>query len=320
MLKKIIKYLPDEIKTVVNKAICKINSQIIEIRLRVGQPLEIITIDDFYFFNSKGDYLKENDRFKIKSSLLDKTFIILTENSLYAIEKELKEGFITIEGGHRVGFTGEIVLKNNKIDRIKNINSLNFRINHEIIGVAEKVVSWLYNYDYDYFYNTLLISPPLCGKTTLLRDLVRIMSNGNSELNIKKNKVGVVDERSEIGGAYHGVPQNDLGMRTDLLDKCPKDKGILMLIRTMSPEIIAVDELGDKDDIRVVSRALNTGVKILTTVHGDNYRSVYKQPGIGEMLNKRFFDRFVILSRSQGVGTIEKVLDNKGGTLVGRID
>ncbi len=320
MLEEILNYLPKEIKSNVLKASNKIENRILELRLRVNQPLELITFNKNFFINDRGSFSNKYNYYKIKPDILKKTFIILTEHSIYAVEKELKEGFITIKGGHRVGFTGEVIIKNNKIFRIKNINSLNFRINHQIIGVGEKIIKYLYNRDLNSYYSTLIVGPPFSGKTTLLRDLIRLCSTGKKEVNIKSFKVGVVDERSEIGGSYKGIPQNNLGMRTDLLDKCPKSRGILMLIRTMSPEVVAVDEIGSKNDIEAITRALNSGVIVLATLHGYNYESICNQPIIGEVIRQNVFKRIVILNNTCGIGTIQKVLDGKGGSIIAGID
>ena len=120
----------------------------------------------------------------------------------------------------------------------------------------------------------MIISPPQCGKTTLLRDIIRQISDGNTTLGLRGHKVGVVDERSELAGCYKGVPQNDIGLRTDVLDGCPKAKGMIMLIRSMSPNIIATDEVGTREDIFAIEEALNAGIKIITTVHGKNLEEV----------------------------------------------
>jgi stage III sporulation protein AA len=161
---------------------------------------------------------------------------------------------------------------------------------------------------YEDLHNTLIVSPPRCGKTTLLRDLVRQISNGISKPKFKGLKVGVVDERSEISGAYRGIPRNELGIRTDVLDRGPKGEGILLLIRSMSPEVIVTDEIGTKQDVEVLQEALNAGVRVITTVHGSSLQEVKNRPILQDLFTTNVFDRAVILSRRQGTGTLEDVI------------
>src|SRR5699024_406472 len=141
----------------------------------------------------------------------------LSDYSLYRMEDELREGYITIEGGHRVGLAGKVNTLHGNVKAIQHITFLNIRIAKENIGVAKPVIPYIYSNNY---YNTLLIGPPLTGKTTLLRDLTRLISSGWK--NVSPRKVGVIDERSEIGASIKGVPQHNLGLRTDVLDACPK--------------------------------------------------------------------------------------------------
>ena len=320
---KILSYLPDEVKVIIQKGFKYINEDIIEIRLRVNQPPEIITCKDKYFLNKEGklhrfiDYKNHKKIFKLDKNILKKAILILSDHSLYALERQLREGFITIEGGHRVGFTGEVVTEDGLIKRIRNINSVNYRITREFPGVADKILDKIYNFKNDHIYNTLIISPPLCGKTTLLRDLVRLLSEGVRTLGILGKKVGVVDERSEIGGSYNGIPQNRIGYRTDILDNCPKSEGMMILIRSMSPEVIAVDEIGDKKDIKAIQNTLTAGVSLITTIHGESIESIKQRPGLEKIFKNKYFERYILLSRRKGIGTIEGIFDRRGGVVSG---
>ena len=181
--------------------------------------------------------------------------------SLYAYEEDIKQGFITIRGGHRVGIAGKVVKDNGKIKTISNISSINIRISHQIIGCGKEVLRYIKN-DKG-IDNTLIISPPGVGKTTLLRDLLRLVSD---EL---KLKVSIVDERSEIASCYKGIACNDVGLRTDIYDCCPKVEGIMLMIRAMSPQVVAVDEIGGNDDIEALVRAKHAGIELIATIHGD---------------------------------------------------
>jgi stage III sporulation protein AA len=228
---------------------------------------------------------------------------------MYSVEEELRNGFVTVSGGHRVGVCGRTVIERGKVKTLKDISYMNFRVAKQIIGASDKVIGYLIRSP-DCIYNTLIVSPPQCGKTTLLRDIVRKLSNGSEKDLFKGMKVSLVDERSEIAACSLGIPRNDVGIRTDVLDGCPKAEGIIMMIRSMSPEIVATDEIGRREDADAIIDAVNAGVKVVTTIHGSN---------IGDFLNKQdlnriqkgIFERYVILSRRKGVGTIETVFDGK---------
>lgn len=159
-------------------------------------------------------------------------------------------------------------------------------------------------------YNTLIIAPPGCGKTTLLRDMIRQIANGCDHL--KGKTVGVVDERSELGGCYLGIRQNDLGVRTDLLDACPKADGMLMLIRSMGPEVIAVDEIGSEEEVGILRYAMHCGCRTLATVHGESYQEIRDKPLFEEFFRLRLFERYIVLCRGERIGQLEGVYDHQG--------
>ncbi len=311
----VLDYLPGEISKLLRDI--RDWDRVIEIRLRVNQPLQVIKLDNEAFISNTGkEVISAQEAYKVTGENMKRAFMLLCKNSLYALERQLKEGFITIPGGHRVGFTGQAIIENGSLKTINNINSLNYRITRELPGVARDIITKIYNPQHDYIYNTLIISPPLCGKTTLLRDLIRFISSGFHAIQLKGKKIGLVDERSEIGGAYNGIAQNKIGNRTDLLDNCPKAQGILLLIRSMSPEVIAVDEIGREEDVVAIKEAINAGVSILTTIHGRDFQSVQLRPAIGKLINKKVFERFIILSRRKGIGTIETVCDGEGKEVI----
>ena len=224
----------------------------------------------------------------------------LLNYSYYAYEEELAKGYITIEGGHRVGVCGRAVLDKGKVCLIKEISSLNIRRSREIIGVADRVIPHILDKNNGLLANTLIVSPPKCGKTTLLRDLVRVLS-------YKGYKVGLCDERSEIAGSYLGKPSYDLGPRTDVLDGCPKAEGMTMLIRAMSPDVVVTDEIGKTEDVSAIETAVCAGVSILTTIHGKNYDDVIAS-NIGPLVSKGVFSRIVFLTNDPRTGTIDEVL------------
>ena len=194
--------------------------------------------------------------------------------SLYAYEDELRQGFLTVEGGHRSGIAGKTVIEGEKVKGISHISCSNVRVAHEKKGCADRVLPYLW--EDGRFLHTLIVSAPGCGKTTMLRDIIRQISDG--EAPYPGLTGGVVDERSEIAGCYRGGAQNDVGIRTDVLDCCPKAEGMMMLIRSMSPEMVAVDELGDYEDIHAIESVIHCGCKLFATVHGSSIDDMKRIP------------------------------------------
>ena len=212
----------------------------------------------------------------------------ITENSMYSYQQQICSGYITLKGGHRVGISGNVVMEENKVINVNYIYSLNFRIARQIIGVAEKVVSEVMKNDE--ISNTLIISKPGAGKTTILRDLIRIIS--------KTKTVGVVDERGEIAAMYKNEPQNDLGIKVDILSNISKSLGIKMLVRSMAPDVIVADEIGTKEDIEAIKYAVTSGVKGIFTAHANNIEDVKKSPILKELLNLNLIEKIIILDKN----------------------
>jgi stage III sporulation protein AA len=217
----------------------------------------------------------------------------ICENSRYAYQEEINKGFVTIRGGHRIGLVGTPVIDNERIINIRDISSLNIRIAREIVGCGDNAVKHLINGCRD-IYNTLIISPPGGGKTTLLRDIVRLLSNGFKP-GFHGLKVGIVDERGEIAACYKGIPQNDLGVRTDVIDGVHKKEGMEILLRSMSPNVIALDELGNPADVSTVMQVMNAGVRIIATAHGYNVNQLKNRQGFRELFQHNAFDRFIVI-------------------------
>ena len=305
----IVSSLGIRLKTIFNKLSKDQFDLIYEIRIRINQPIIIIKDNQETFIKTDGTYTTNlKEAAWATSEDIKNTLEIMSQYSLYAFEEELRQGYITLQGGHRVGIVGKVIIENNKIKSIRYVGAMNIRVAHEIIGAADKILPYVYE-SHNTIYHTLLVSPPRCGKTTILRDLIRRISTGSA---LKQGMtVGIVDERSEIAGCYRGIPQNQIGPRTDVLDGCTKVDGMLMLLRSMSPAVIAVDEIGKKEDLYAIEEVLNAGVKIICTVHGADLEDLMQKPVLKEMIEKRFFQRIICISSRKSPGTIENILDGE---------
>lgn len=283
-----------------------------EIRLRINQPLIIRTANREFFLTATGRNGSRENCYIVKRDDLIETLEKMTNSSLYAAEEELRQGFLTLPGGHRVGITGETLVEYGKIRTLRNISALNIRIANAQNTDIAKLLPLLLDKQ-NLLYHTLLVSPPRAGKTTLLRQLIKSISDGLAEIRLEGMTVGVVDERSEIAGMWQGIPSFDLGCRTDILDRCPKAQGITMLIRSMSPTVVAVDELGSPDDAKSIRDAVRCGVRILATAHASSLEELAKRTYLQELVENKTFERIVILSRANGPGTIETVHHGASG-------
>lgn len=292
------------------KNISSDNVSIEEIRLRSNKPLIINANnrDYFYNLNLKKLDLNMDNSYIVSKEEVEQTFQIICKYSIHSFMDDIKKGFITLRGGHRVGLVGKAIVEDGQIKNIKHISSLNIRVSREIIGCSDKILSHIIKAD-NKVNNTLIISPPQCGKTTLIRDIVRNLSNGNKQYGFKGIKVALIDERNEISGSYLGQPQMDIGIRTDIIETCPKDLGITMLLRSMSPNLIVTDEIGNIDEIKALYTALNGGVSLITTVHGDSIEDIRNRKELSSLLDKELFKKVIILSAKKGPGTIEKIYD-----------
>lgn len=294
--KEVLEVLPNYIRLLVQEF--KDVDKLQEIRIRINKPLVLN-------FGSKEvicSYVPTQEDIK---TILQK----ISNYSIYAYSEEIRQGYITISGGHRVGICGVCVVEDNKIKTIKDIGSLNFRICREVIGCSNSIIPFIT--ENNEVLNTIIISPPKCGKTTLLRDISRNLSDGMKELGLVGKKICIVDERSEIGACYSGQPQMQVGLRTDILDNCPKSEGIMLAIRSMSPDAIICDEIGTYKDVESIIMAMNSGVSLITTIHGYDIGDLLNRAVFKEIIENNVFRRAIILSSAKGAGTVEYVYDFK---------
>ncbi|RSK27806.1 stage III sporulation protein AA [Bacillus sp. HMF5848] len=286
--------LPSSISSSIAAKPPSLLAEIEEIRMRVERPLELV-------IHGEPQYLSYIVSKEDASLFLNK----ISQFSIYALEEELKRGYITVQGGHRIGLAGKVVTEQGVVKFIRDVTSFNIRIAKQKIGLADELIPYIYD---EAWYNTIIIGPPQSGKTTMLRDIARYISSGNKDARIIAKKVGIVDERSEIAGCLKGIPQHTFGPRVDVLDACPKAEGMMMMIRSMSPDVLVVDEIGRMEDAEAILEAVNAGVSLVMTVHGTSYSDLYRRPSLQKIMEVGVFTRLVELSRRHGPGTIEKIL------------
>lgn len=265
-----------------------------EVRIRAGRPV----------------VARSGEREWISGQIMTETQVgevlsYLGSYSIYAYEDEIRRGFLSLPGGHRVGLAGKVIMEEGRVKTISEVSSLNIRFAHEIKGCADELLPRLWTSGR--LCHTLLASSPGKGKTTLLRDCIRQISNGTA--GHRGMTVGVVDERSEIAGSFRGKPGNDVGLRTDVLDGCPKSEGMMMLIRSMAPEVVAVDEIGSEKDLEALKHVLHCGCILLATVHGDSMEELLKSPVMRQVVEDSMFERYVFLEKSGRAGQIRCVLN-----------
>lgn len=293
---------PDKLRHLLLKLPPSIFTKLEEIRIREGRPLEVNTGGRFYFLTAEGGITRDaGAAFRTDKQDSKHLLDLITNHSMYTMEEELRRGFITIAGGHRIGLAGRTVLSGGKVEYIRDISGFNIRIAREVWGAADPVLPQLLDFKQNSVLHTLILSPPQHGKTTLIRDLARQISSGtwgHPEARWPGLKVAIVDERSEIAGSMNGVPSYNVGPRTDVMDGCPKAEGMMMMIRSMSPEVMVVDEIGRPEDAEALAEALHAGVRVIATAHGSGIDDLSSRPALSRLLQSGFFQMYVVLRRS----------------------
>jgi stage III sporulation protein AA len=290
----IMNYMPSNIR----RRLFNINlDEAREIRISHGKPISIYYNDGCFFVNARGNLSRiPNNAIRASRADIDEALELASKSSVYSVRDEIKNGFITISGGHRIGITGTAVGEGGKIDFLKDISGLNYRLAREVIGAADKIMDKIIHNSE--IKNTLIISPPGAGKTTLLRDIAR-------QLSYKGARVSIVDERREIAAVCEGRSAFDLGFSADILEGASKAEGMLLMLRSMSPEVIITDEIGKIEDVTAIEKIINSGVKIITTVHAENRNQLFYRRDLREVC--RYFDVMLTLSKRRGAGTIEEI-------------
>ena len=285
---EILTYMPENLKKIFSVVFESYADKVQEIRLRIMKPLIIETLNGCFFVSENGEIYQElRDIYIVKPEDIKAVFQIICENSVYAYLEDIKQGFITIKGGHRIGFTGKAVCDRGKIESLKEISSINIRIAREYKNCSKDMTQYIINKKE--IKSTLFVSPPMCGKTTIIRDVAR-------EISDRGVKVGIADDRGEIAAMYKGIPQNNVGIHTDVIENAPKKEAISMMLRTMSPKVIISDEISNTEDAYGVMQCFGTGVKVIGSAHGDTIEDIMDKRFLKPLIGKGGFENIIVLS------------------------
>ncbi len=294
MRKSILKYLPQELASELSER--KEFDEAEELRIRAEKRV--------MFYARGREYILG---YIPSMQTVRKLIFAFSEHSVTAFFDELKQGFFTVGKGVRIGVAGRIVCENGAVKMIRDYSSVNIRFPREFIGISRPLLK--YTRQDGRIMSTLIVSAPQHGKTTLLRDMIRAASEGEGYL---PQKCAVVDERSEISGGLCF----DLGLRTDVLLGCPKAEGMSMALRSLSPQVIATDEIGGERDLESIFEAALSGVKILATAHASSFEELMQRDHYAQLFRRGVIERVILLSESMGRGTVEQICDSDGKRLL----
>ncbi len=274
-----------------------------EIRLRNSKPLSLVTFSGIYYLTETGRVtgIPKSSLFTVNGQDIKESFQRICEYSVYSYAKDISAGFITVGGGHRAGIYGTAVYEKGSLVSFRDTGGINLRIAREFKGCAQNIAGEIFS---DELKSVLLCGAPSTGKTTMLRDIARIVSDSMGK------KVAVVDERSEIAAVSRGVAQNDVGINTDVLDGYSKSKGIIQAVRTLSPSFIVCDEIGTSDDVQAVMHGINSGVCFAAAVHACNEWELKNKKEIVKLTEAGAFSKIVFLESGEPC-SVNKIIDVK---------
>lgn len=300
---QVISILCPRIRAVLGRIPEQVKSQINEIRLRSCQPILLIGLNGTCFVSETGrvSYILSAAAVRISHEEVTECFHAICGYSVHSHQESIRNGYITLPGGHRAGICGTAVCENGKTKAVHDIASINLRVARQVIGAADALVERLFRTQ---AASALLAGGPGSGKTTLLRDLARQLSVGNG---CESRRVAVVDERGEIAAVYEGVAQNDLGYNCDVLSGYPKGEAILTALRSLSPEIIICDEVGNMEEIQAIRAGVNAGVKFIASIHAASKEELLRRPQARRLLETGAFDHIVLLAGGGLPGRISQI-------------
>lgn len=277
---KVWELLPETLRKRIEELPAEERVRIEEVRLRQGRPMSVS--------------LPTGERFldggSVDSETLDRVLERASRFSVHTVLEQIKNGFVAVRGGHRLGLCGTGVVENGQLVNLRAVSSLSLRQARELKGIAASSVPALF--ERGRLRNTLILAPPGQGKTTLLRDLIRAISQGEG---CPPQRVGLADERGEVASVWEGRPMLDVGPRTDVMDGCPKSVGMLSLVRGMSPQVLAVDEITREADAKALLQAVGCGVSLLATAHGDSIEDLERRHIYQKLTRERIFERFILI-------------------------
>lgn len=281
-----------------------------EIRLRTGRPIQLsLGEGKGERFVSRQGKAEESpawcDGAAVSQAEVYQTFRAICGYSIHTHQQELREGYVFMKGGHRAGICGTAVMERGQTAGVRDISSINIRLARQIQGVALPLLRGSWRPEGK---GILLAGPPTSGKTTMIRDMARILSSGFQG---RYYKVTVIDERGEIAACSGGQPQNDIGLCCDVLDGYEKGEGMMMALKTLGPEVLICDELGSNREIQAVTAALNCGVRVIATIHAGSAEEVYRRTSLSALLDTGAFDQLVLLYGRERAGEIRQVVPLK---------
>lgn len=295
-LAEILTYMPEHLKRMLIKTFELTGDEIQEIRIRNRLPLIIGTqVGSFAVLPDGSISPAVGGAYIVEPADIQRVFRAVCENSVYAFSEDIRQGFITIRGGHRIGITGRAVTEGRSIENFREISSLNIRIAREVIGAANSIIEDVVTPKG--IVNSLLVAPPMGGKTTVLRDLARQIS----DMGIK---TAIADERGELASLFRGAPQNNVGVQTDVIENAPKAEAAIMLLRTMSPQLIVTDEVSTKADAEALMQCFGMGVSVVASTHGETAEEVLNREFLKPLLGGMGFSQIIMLKKEgRGLNT-----------------
>lgn len=287
--------LPDRLKAAVLSAGQGEREKITELRLRRGRSLSAVLYGREYFLTYDGRFMNSTDgAVEVTAEDISQVFTRAFRGSVHSFPREMAQGYITCEGGNRVGFCGTAVSdRSGEVTSVKDISSINIRVAREVIGCAEPIFDRAFSGG---LASLVIASPPCGGKTTVLRDLCRLLG--------ERRRVSIIDERGELASVYEGEPQNDVGARSDIFNAYDKSAAVVTAVKVMSPDVLICDEIGAKGDLEALEYALNSGVRLVCTCHAADFDDLKKRPAVGRLMKQGYFDFAAMLGTGAMCGRL----------------